>query len=100
MAKKSSIAKNNRRQNCVNRYGEARNWLKTQIKRSPSYKTRVRIQHLLQEFPRDSSAVRVRNRCSVTGRPRGVYRHFGLCRHQLRDMAHEGLLPGVVKSSW
>ena len=54
----------------------------------------------LQKLPRDSSAVRLRNRCALTGRPRGVYRKFGLGRSKLRDLAMKGEVPGVIKASW
>lgn len=100
MAKKSSISKENNRYASRIEYKEARNWVKNQIQRSSSYRMRVRIHHLLQEFPRNSSPTRKQNRCSVTGRSRGVYRHFGLSRHWVRQIAHDGLLPGIVKSSW
>lgn len=54
----------------------------------------------LQKLPRDASPVRVRNRCALTGRPRGVYRRFGLGRNKLRDLALKGEVPGVIKASW
>ena len=54
----------------------------------------------LSKLPRNSSAVRVRNRCALTGRPRGNYRFFGLCRNMLRELAASGKLPGVIKASW
>jgi small subunit ribosomal protein S14 len=54
----------------------------------------------LQKLPRDASPVRLRNRCALTGRPRGVYRKFGLGRNKLRDLAMKGEVPGVIKSSW
>nr|UXD06471.1 ribosomal protein S14 [Eutreptiella sp. CCMP1594] len=57
-------------------------------------------QRMLQKLPKNSSRSRLHNRCIVTGRPKGYYRFFGLSRHVLREMAHEGLLPGVTKSSW
>lgn len=55
---------------------------------------------MLQKLPKNSSRSRLHNRCIVTGRPKGYYRFFGLSRHVLREMAHEGFLPGVTKSSW
>nr|YP_009646435.1 ribosomal protein S14 [Chloroparvula japonica]QBX98149.1 ribosomal protein S14 [Chloroparvula japonica] len=100
MARKSLIVKEKHRQASVNEYAEARFWLKQQIKRCSSYKMRVQLQTLLQEFPRDSARVRLHTRCSVTGRPKAVYRQFGLSRHLVRSLAHEGLLPGVHKASW
>ena len=54
----------------------------------------------LQKLPRDASPVRLRNRCALTGRPRGVYRKFGLGRNKLRDLALKGEVPGVIKASW
>jgi len=54
----------------------------------------------LQKLPRDASPVRLRNRCALTGRPRGVYRKFGVCRICLRELAHQGAIPGMTKSSW
>jgi len=54
----------------------------------------------LQQLPRDASPVRIRNRCALTGRPRGVYRKFGLGRNKLRDLALKGEVPGVIKASW
>ena len=54
----------------------------------------------LQKMPRDASPVRLRNRCALTGRPRGVYRKFGLARNKLRDLALKGEVPGVIKASW
>jgi small subunit ribosomal protein S14 len=54
----------------------------------------------LQKLPRDASPVRLRNRCALTGRPRGVYRKFGLARNKLRDLALKGEVPGVIKASW
>ena len=61
---------------------------------------RLEIHRKIQGLPRNSAPNRVRNRCWATGKPRGVYRDFGLCRNQLRQRAHNGELPGVVKSSW
>ena len=54
----------------------------------------------LQKLPRDASPVRLRNRCALTGRPRGVYRKFGLARNKLRELALRGEVPGVIKASW
>jgi len=54
----------------------------------------------LQQLPRDASPVRLRNRCALTGRPRGVYRKFGLGRNKLRDLALKGEVPGIIKASW
>lgn len=89
MAKKSKIAKELKRQQLVEQYREQRAALKT----AGDYAG-------LSKLPRDSSPSRLTNRCQLTGRPRGVYRKFGLSRIALRELAHKGQLPGVKKSSW
>ena len=101
MAKQSSIQKNLNRRNIVNKYNEKRQSLKKQImKKDLSIEERFKIQSKLNELPRDSSKIRVRNRCKLTGRTRGVYRKFGLSRIKIRELSMSGALPGVVKSSW
>ncbi|MGP3969966.1 30S ribosomal protein S14 [Streptomyces sp. 6N223] len=101
MAKKSKIAKNERRKEIVARYAERRAELK-EIIRSPrsTDAEREAAQRELRRQPRDASATRLRNRDSIDGRPRGHLRAFGLSRINLRRMAHAGELPGVTKSSW
>jgi small subunit ribosomal protein S14 len=101
MAKKSRIEKNNRRIEMVKQYANQRATLKEAI-RNPhsSWEEREEAKIKLQKLPRNSSPIRVRNRCFLTGRPRGFYRKFGLCRNMLRLKAHEGFLPGVTKASW
>lgn len=101
MAKQSKIAKNERRKAVVARYAARRAELK-EIVRRPGTPEPERLAALteLRRQPRDASATRVRNRDSVDGRPRGHLRKFGLSRIRLREQAHAGLLPGVVKSSW
>ncbi|MEW1657037.1 MULTISPECIES: 30S ribosomal protein S14 [unclassified Streptomyces] len=101
MAKKSKIAKNERRRATVARYAARRAVLKAVI-RDPraSGAERTAAQRELSRQPRDASATRVRNRDSVDGRPRGYFRAFGLSRINLRGLAHQGQLPGVTKSSW
>ena len=101
MAKQSSIQKNLNRRNIVIKFNTKRQSLKKQImKKNLSIEERFKIQSKLNELPRDSSKIRVRNRCKLTGRTRGVYRKFGLSRIKLRELSMSGLLPGVVKSSW
>ena len=101
MAKQSSIQKNLNRRNIVKKFNEKRNSLKNQImKKNLSIEERFKIQSKLNELPRDSSKIRVRNRCKLTGRTRGVYRKFGLSRIKIRELSMSGELPGVVKSSW
>ena len=101
MAKQSSIQKNLNRRRIVNKFNKKRQNLKKQImKKDLSIEERFKLQSKLNELPRDSSKIRVRNRCKLTGRTRGVYRKFGLSRIKIRELSMSGALPGVVKSSW
>jgi len=101
MAKTSSIEKNKRRRKLVARYAGKRAALK-QVAEDESLTLEERFQARLKlaALPRNSSAVRIRNRCEVTGRPRGYYRKLKMSRIALRDLASIGLVPGMVKSSW
>ncbi len=74
--------------------------LLTKYKTEESFKVKLELHSKLQKLPRNSAKIRIRNRCWKTGRPRGVFRDFGLSRHVIREMAHQCLLPGVTKSSW
>ena len=101
MAKQSSIQKNLKRRNIVKKFSKRRQSLKKQImKKDLSIEERFKLQSKLNALPRDSSKIRVRNRCKLTGRTRGVYRKFGLSRIKIRELSMSGALPGVVKSSW
>ncbi|KNB53185.1 30S ribosomal protein S14 [Streptomyces caatingaensis] len=101
MAKKSKIAKNEKRREVVARYAARRAELKEIIRRpSTTEAERAAAVRELRRQPRDASATRVRNRDVVDGRPRGHLRRFGLSRIRLREQAHAGVLPGVTKSSW
>ncbi|MBI3215896.1 MAG: 30S ribosomal protein S14 [Mycobacterium sp.] len=101
MAKKSKIVKNEQRQTIVARYAERRAELKDIIRSTNSTQAqRVAAQQELSRQPRDASAVRLRNRDGIDGRPRGHLRKFGLSRVRVRELAHRGELPGVRKSSW
>jgi small subunit ribosomal protein S14 len=101
MAKNSKIIKNEQRKKIVERYVEIRKTLKKTIKNlTLSREERQAAQNKLSSLPRDSSATRVRNRCLVTGRPRGYLRKFGLSRVTFREMALNGEIPGITKSSW
>ena len=101
MAKQSSIQKNLNRRNIVKKFSKKRQSLKKQImKKNLSIEERFKIQSKLNELPRDSSKIRVRNRCKLTGRTRGVYRKFVLSRIKIRELSMSGALPGVIKSSW
>ncbi|WP_033287845.1 30S ribosomal protein S14 [Amycolatopsis jejuensis] len=101
MAKKSKIAKNEQRKVIAARYVERRRALKAVIA-SPSSSRDEKADAVvaLQRMPRDASATRIRNRDAADGRPRGYLRKFGLSRVRMRQMAHNGELPGVSKSSW
>ena len=101
MAKVSAIQKNEKRRRMVKRDSKKRAELKDIIKdRELPPEDRFMAQLQLTEMPRNGSKVRVRNRCRVTGRPRGYYRKFGISRIAMRDLGSNGALPGLVKSSW
>ena len=101
MAKQSSIQKNLNRKNIVKKFYNKRQSLKKEMmKKDLTIEERFKIQAKLNELPRDSSKIRVRNRCRLTGRTRGVYRKFGLSRIKIRELSMSGALPGVAKSSW
>ena len=101
MAKQSSIQKNLNRKKVVSKFDSRRKNLKKKImQKDLSMEERFKLQSKLNDLPRDSANIRVRNRCEITGRTRGVYRKFGLSRIKLRELTMNGLLPGVVKSSW
>lgn len=89
MAKKSIIAREAKRERLVEHYAEKRKALKD----AGDYQA-------LDLLPRNSSKVRLKNRCQITGRPRGYMRHFGICRNVFREMALDGKIPGVKKASW
>jgi small subunit ribosomal protein S14 len=89
MAKKSIIARELKRERIVAKYAEKRQ----KLKEEGNYEE-------LDKLPRNSNPIRLRNRCGLTGRPRGYMRRFGLCRNQFRDLALFGMIPGVTKASW
>ncbi len=100
MAKLALINKNEARAKKVKRYAHKRAELKAKMSRTATPEERMDAMKKMAKLPRNSSKTRLRNRCSVTGRARGFFRLFGLCRQQVRTMASEGKLPGVRKSSW
>ena len=101
MAKKCMIEREKKRKLLVEKYRVKREAVKKRIKDSTiSYEERLKAISELQKLPRDSSPVRRRNRCMLTGRPRGYYRKFGLGRNKLRELAMNGDIPGIVKASW
>ncbi|MDR1528204.1 MAG: 30S ribosomal protein S14 [Puniceicoccales bacterium] len=101
MAKKSAIARNNKRIKLVALYARQRKELKRKLLDvNLSDEEYFDAQRKLAKLPRNSSRVRVRNRCAITGRARGFHGWFGISRLQLRDMASFGEIPGITKSSW
>ena len=101
MAKLSLINRNDKRREQVKKYSAKRAELLA-IANDPKVdqEERFEARQKLQKLPRDASPVRLRNRCSITGRPRGTYRKFGLARNKLREIAMRGEIPGVIKASW
>ncbi len=101
MAKKAMIERDTKRKKLVNQYAAKRAELKaiTRNQELPA-EERFKAQLKLAELPRNSSKVRMRNRCQLTGRPRGFYRKLKLSRVALRELSNQGLIPGMVKSSW
>lgn len=101
MAKKSMIARDAKRQRTAAKYAAKREAIKARVKDSEATpQERFAAVQELQLLPRDASPVRQRNRCQATGRPRGYYRKFGLCRNKLREAAMRGEVPGLTLSSW
>jgi small subunit ribosomal protein S14 len=101
MAKTSSVEKNNRRRKLVKQYAGKRAKLKAIIQNKElPIEERFAAQLKLAELPRNSAKNRIRNRCEVTGRPRAYYRKLKMSRLALREMSNQGLIPGMVKSSW
>jgi small subunit ribosomal protein S14 len=101
MAKLALVNRDKKRRKTVAKFA-ARRALIIEIMNDPnrSDEERAEARGKFQQLPRDSSPVRLRNRCSLTGRPRGVYRKFGLGRNKLREIAMRGELPGITKASW
>jgi small subunit ribosomal protein S14 len=101
MAKVSAIVKNEKRKKKIKQFSGKRADLK-KISEDVSQPVEVRVQAMihLSELPRNSSKVRYRNRCAITGRPRGYYRQFGISRILLKDLVSKGKVPGTKKSSW
>jgi len=101
MAKSSMIAREEKRTRTVAKYAQKRAALKAilaDVNASDDEKWEAQI--AFQKLPRDASPVRQRKRCQLTGRPHGVYRKFGMCRHKLREAAMRGDVPGLTKASW
>lgn len=101
MAKLSMILRDAKRARLSKKYADKRAALKkVLLDPNASYEAKMDAQTKLQKLPRDSSPIRQRKRCELTGRPRGVYRRFGLCRNKLREAAMRGDAPGLRKASW
>jgi small subunit ribosomal protein S14 len=100
MAKKSMLEREKKRIRLENKYAPKRVSLLQDYKNEQSFTGKLEIHSKIQQLPRNSAKIRIRNRCWKTGRPRGVFRDFGVSRHVFREMAHQCLLPGVTKSSW
>ncbi|MEZ6018314.1 MAG: 30S ribosomal protein S14 [Planctomycetota bacterium] len=101
MAKTSAIQKNDRRKALAAKFAPRRAELRLIIENtSSSEEAKDAARFELSQMPRNSNPNRVRNRCTFTGRSRAVYRRFGICRVTLRELAHEGKIPGMRKSSW
>lgn len=101
MAKVSAVEKNNRRRKLAKQYSAKRSALKAVVMdRSKPMEERFKASLKLAELPRNSAPSRIRNRCGVSGRPRGYYRKLGMSRIALRELGSLGKVPGIVKSSW
>lgn len=100
MAKKSMIEREKKRIKLNKKYSLKRSLLLKNYKTEKNFNLKIELHSKIQKLPRNSAKTRIRNRCWKTGRPRGVFRDFGLSRHIFREMAHKCLLPGVTKSSW
>jgi len=100
MAKQNMIQREMKRQKLIIKYAEKRKSIVLALKNSKNYKEKLLNFKKIETLPRNSAPSRNRNRCWVTGRSRGFYRDFGISRHVLREMAHEGNIPGLTKSSW
>jgi small subunit ribosomal protein S14 len=101
MARLAAIKKNNRRKNKSERYWKIREELREKaVNMKLSDEERTAARNKLEKLPRDTNPNRVINRCEITGRPRGNYKKFGLCRIKFRELALDGKLPGVTKASW
>lgn len=101
MARLALINREKKRRRLVKKYAAKRAELLAIIRDpSRSEEERANARLKLQSLPRNASPTRLRNRCQLTGRPRGVFRKFGLCRNKIRELAMKGEIPGVIKASW
>ena len=100
MAKKCMLYREKKRERLLKKYKAKRNTLKTELLIVDSFHAKIKIYQKIEKLPKNSTPSRQRNRCWVTGRSRGFYKDFGLSRHVLREMAQDGLMPGLTKASW
>ena len=100
MAKVNMLQREVKRKILVKKYSEKRKQLLNQLKNTSSLEDIFLVNEKLQKLPRNSSPIRLRSRCWKTGKPRGYFRFFGLCRNALRELAHDCFLPGVTKAIW
>ena len=100
MAKKSMLERELKRKKLITKYSKQRIEILNELKKADSLDKIFELNEKIQKLPRNSARTRLRNRCWKTGRPRGYSRFFGLCRNAVRELAHDGLLPGVTKASW
>ena len=101
MAKRSQVLRDEKRKRLIKKYAERRAALRKRLN-DPAvpYEEKLEIQEAFSKLPLNSCPTRLKRRCVVSGRPRGFYRKFGISRIALRELAHQGMLPGVRKSSW
>ena len=100
MARQSLIQRQNKRMFLYSRFKKKRELFKSNIKTCSSLNKKIYWSFKLQNLPRDSSITRLHNRCLISGRSKGIFKFFCLSRHFIRDYAHKGYLPGVIKASW
>ena len=100
MARKSLIEREKKKIKLVEKFSQKRSALKDEQRKAATFEEKMDIQRKLQKLPRNSNPSTVVRRCALTGRPKGVYRKFGLSRTKLRELAMSGKLPGIKKSSW
>jgi small subunit ribosomal protein S14 len=101
MAKKSVIARQLKREKIAKKHEKTfRELQKASKDKSISLTSRLEVMKKLSSLPRDAHPIRQRNRCQLTGRPRGVFSRFGICRHKIRELMSRGEIPGVEKASW
>ena len=100
MARQSIIERQKKREKLVLKYSEKRSELMKEFSAAENLRSKLMVHKKIEKLPRNSIKIRSRNRCWRTGRGRGFYRDFGLCRHMIREMAHNCVLPGLYKASW